>query len=248
MSNRLIEDEAFFKLFQQQKDASVLEITHPSFEQALLGWVTSNQDVFVMGSTALSTLCFHKLPTLRQWGLAKASALGINIMFGLRMLESGIPDTMQASQNYFNGLADGSTDETEAALALCDSPNKDVRIFGMQFLTARKDKLKDHPRALAFLSEHADAFVQAFVSQEISCQQLNQPFVERFDKEILRMKNRSRKAKEHTKKRVGKTLQIDAGVLKEIARSGGKGDAEWAVLQLTKKVLAGEEIEGFVLD
>lgn len=248
LSNRLIEDEAFFKLFQQQKDPSVLDITHPSFEQALLGWVTSNEDVFLMGSAALSTLCFHKLPTLRQWGLAKAAALGINIMFGLRMLESGIPDTMQASQDYFNGLADGSTEESDAALALCDSPSKDVRTFGMEFLTARKDKLKDHPQVLAFLSEHADAFVQAFVSQEISHQELNQPFVERFDKEILRMKNRSRKAKEFTKKRVGKTLQVDAGVLKEIARSGGKTDAEWAILQLTKKVLAGEDIDGFVVD
>lgn len=248
LSNRLIEDQAFFQLFQQQKDTSVIEITHPSFEQVLLGWVKNNEDVFTMGSGALSTLCFHKLPSLRQWGLAKATSLGINIMFGLQMLESGIPDTMQTSQNYFNSLATGSADETEAALALCDSPSKEVRAFGMQFLAERKDKLKDHPQVLAFLSEHADAFVQAFVSQEISTQQLNQPFVERFDKEVLRMKNRSRKAKEHTKKRVEATLQMDTGVLKEVARSGGRTDAEWAILQLTKKALAGEEIEGFTLD
>jgi hypothetical protein len=185
---------------------------------------------------------------LRQWGLAKAAELGMSIMFGLQLLESGIPDTMATGRTYFNGLATGSDDEREAALALCDSPSKEVRTFGMDYLAQRKDKLKDQPEVLAFLSEHADAFVQAFVSREISEQALNQPFVERFDKEILRMKNRSRKAKEHTKRRVEESLKVDVQVLKEVARSGGKTDAEWAIVQLTKKALAGEEIDGFVLD
>ena len=62
------------------------------------------------------------------------------------------------------------------------------------------------------------------------------------------MKNRSRKAKEHTKRRVEESLKVDAQVLKEVARSGGKTDVEWAIVQLTKKALAGEEIDGFVLD
>ncbi|WP_299458478.1 hypothetical protein [uncultured Microscilla sp.] len=248
LSNRLIEDKEFFELFQQQKDASVLEINHPSFEQALLGWVKNNKDLFAVGTAPLRSLCYHKLPSLRQWGLAKAAELGMSIMFGLQLLESGIPDTMAAGRAYFNGLAAGSDDEREAALALCDSPSKEVRTFGMEFLAQRKDQLKDQPQVLAFLSEHADAFVQAFVSREISQQALNEPFVTRFDKEILRMKNRSREAKEHTKKRVEETLAVDAQVLKEVARSGGKTDAEWAIVQLTKKALAGEEIDGFVLD
>ncbi|HAS45042.1 MAG TPA: hypothetical protein DCS93_31460 [Microscillaceae bacterium] len=248
LSSRLIDDQEFFKLFQEQTDATVIEITHPVFEQVLLGWVQNHESVFSMGSAHLATLCFHKLPTLRQWGLAKAKSLGINLNFGLQMLESGIPDTMQTSREYFNTLPASSEEESEAALALCDSPSKEVRAFGMEFLAQRKEKFKDHPQVLAFLSEHADAYVQAFVSQEISLQQLNQPFVERFDKEVLRMKNRSRKAKEHTKKRVEVSLQMDAEVLKEVARSGGRTDAEWAVLQLTKKALAGEEIEGFSLD
>ncbi|EAY26448.1 hypothetical protein [Microscilla marina] len=248
LSNRLIEDQGFFELFQQQKDASVLEINHPSFEQALLAWVKNNEDLFTAGAAPLRSLCYHKLPSLRQWGLAKATEMGMSIMFGLQLLESGIPDTMAAGRAYFNGLAAGSDDEREAALALCDSPSKEVRTFGMEFLTQRKDQLKDQPQVLAFLSEHADAFVQAFVSHEISQQALNEPFVARFDKEILRMKNRSRKAKEHTKKRVEETMAVDAQVLKEVARSGGKTDAEWAIVQLTKKALAGEEIDGFVLD
>lgn len=248
LSQRLIEDKAFFELFQQQKDPSVLEINHPSFEEVLLGWATSNVHLFETGSASLRTLCFHKLPSLRQWGLAKAFEQGMSIMFGLQLLESGIPDTMATGRNFFNGLETGSDNEREAALALCDSPSKEVRTFGMVFLAQRKDNLKDQPEVLAFLSEHADAFVQAFVSREISEQSLNQPFVERFDKEILRMKNRSRKAKEHTKRRVEESLKVDAQVLKEVARSGGKIDAEWAIVQLTKKALAGEEIDGFVLD
>lgn len=248
LSQRLIEDEKFFDLFQQQKDSSVLEINHPVFEEALLGWAKNNHDVFTVGSASLRTLCYHKLPSLRQWGLAKAAELGMSIMFGLQLLESGIPDTMAAGRTYFNGLATGSDDEREAALALCDSPSKEVRTFGMGYLAQRKDKLKDQPEVLAFLSEHADAFVQAFVSREINEQTLNQPFVARFDKEILCMKNRSRKAKEHTKRRVEESLKMDAQVLKDVARSGGKTDAEWAIVQLTKKALAGEEIDGFVLD
>lgn len=248
LSSRLIDDQEFFKLFQEQTDATVIEITHPVFEQVLLGWVKNHESVFTMGSPHLGTLCFHKLPTLRQWGLNKATELGITLNFGLQMLESGIPETMQTSKTYFNTLPEGSDQESEAALALCDSPSKEVRAFGMEFLGQRKEKFKDHPQVLAFLSEHADAFVQAFVSKEISLQQLNQPFVERFDKEVLRMKNRSRKAKEHTKKRVEESLKMDAEVLKEVVRSGGKADAEWALIQLTKKALAGEEIEGFSID
>ncbi|TAE48614.1 MAG: hypothetical protein EAY69_04735, partial [Cytophagales bacterium] len=76
---------------------------------------------------------------------------------------------------------------------------------------------------------------------------ITKKFVNKFDDETLKIKNRSRKAKEIIKNRIENTLQVETKTLINLARVGTKADKEWAIEQMTKKVLAGEEIEGFVL-
>lgn len=248
LSSRLIQDARFFELFQNQKDPSILDISDPDMENILLAWSQKNPDLFPMESPELFKLCLHKLPQLRNHGLLLAREKGITLIFGLQLLESGLPDAMEESKHFFESLKPHSQKELDAALALCDSPNQTTREFGLDYLGKRRDNFKDNAQILEFLSEHSDVRVQSFVAEEINQLQLEKPFVRRFDKEILRMKNRSREAKEKIKLRVETTLEIDAATLLEIARSQVKKDAEWAIEQLTKKVLSGEEIEGFVLD
>ena len=248
LRTRLLEDENFLKLFQQQKDTSVLDITDPEGEEVLLTWAESNRGRLRNGSGELFKICIHKIPSLREWGLDYAKTLGISLIFGLQLLESKMPDAMNTAKAYFNELSSGSEEEKEAILSLCDSPNKDVRAFGLDYLAQRKEQYGNQARMLEFLSEHPDAYIQAYVAEELANNTIEKPFVKRFDKEILRMKNRSRKAKEEVKERIGQTLEVDGKTLVEIAKNGSKKDKEWAIEQLAKKVLAGEEVEGFVLE
>ncbi|MCU0443492.1 MAG: hypothetical protein MUE85_01145 [Microscillaceae bacterium] len=245
---RLIQDAKFFALFQQQKDLSILDISQPEFEDFLLSWLEANPQYFAMGSGELFKVCIHKLPKLRHWGLNFARSTGISLPFGLQLFESDLPDAVAEAKHYFNALPAKSNRELEAVLAMCDSPNRTVRDFGLEYAALRKENFPDNEQILEFLSEHADKFVQQFVSEEIAKHKVKKPFVQRFDKEILRMKNRSRKAKENVKERIEQTLNVELSTLLELAQTGTKLDREWAIEQLTKKALAGEEIAGFVLN
>ncbi len=70
-----------------------------------------------------------------------------------------------------------------------------------------------------------------------------------FDKGVLRTRNRGRKTKELVKTRLqtAQPSNLDTKTLMELARSRNIKDREWAIEQLTKMALAGEEVEGFVL-
>jgi hypothetical protein len=247
LGSRLIQDPKFFALFQQQKDLSILDISQPEFEDFLFSWLEANPQYFGMETPELFKVCIHKLPKLRTWALAHARKLGITLPFGLQLFESDLPDAAAEAKNYFNSLQAKSQKELEAVLAMCDSPNRVVRTFGLDYAAQRKENFPDNEQILEFLSEHSDKFVQQFVAEEITKYEVKKDFVQRFDKELLRMKNRSRKAKENIKERLEKTLEIKPETLLELAKTGTKTDREWAIEQLTKKVLAGEEILGFEL-
>ena len=200
-----------------------------------------------MGSHELFSLCIHKLPKLRQAGYGLAKKHGITVPFGLRLMESDLPEAMSEAQNYFNTLPTQSDTEWEALLGMIDSPNRQVRIFALAYWKERAAHLGMRPQLLPFLSEHADQAVQEAVAQEIKTQKVQNPFVQRFEKEVLRQKNKARKAKEVVKAHIEETLAVDAQTLIELAKSANKREAEWAILQLTKKALAGEDTAGFVL-
>lgn len=245
---RLIENDSFFKHFLNQKDTSILQINYPDMEAVLLTWLKNNEDLFPAGSSALMQVCTHKLPKLRTWGLTRAQTLGLANLFALQLMESDLPEPTELAQHYYQQLKIGSNQELEAILMLCDSPNESVRAFGIEFLENRKEKVGDIAQLLACLSEHADQRVQTLVAHSLEKQSIKESFVNRFDREILRTKNRSRLAKESIKARVEKELSLDPNTLLELARSQQKADAEWAIEQLTKMVLAGHKIEGFELD
>lgn len=250
LNERLLENEQFYALFQVQADETILDIQYPEFEEVVLGWCKRQENLFEMESANLYKVATHKLASIRAWGLQKAQNLGITPIFALQLVESGIPQTIATGEEYFNSLTPYSEKELEAALTLIDSPTKEVRSFGMDFLAMRKSHFKDQAEILAFLAEHSDSVVLDFVAENITASEETQKadFVPKFDKEVLRMKNRSRKAKEKIKARVQENLNISAETLLEMTQSGTKKDAEWAIVQLTKKALAGENVAGFVLE
>jgi hypothetical protein len=184
---------------------------------------------------------------VRTPALAAALAQKPDLPFVLRLLESGLPPVQQAVQGYLEALPAGSNGEFDAVLALCDSPEPTTRRLGIAFLQKRLPGWPDERRArlLECLSEHSHPQVHRLVSEALLAQPLDQPFVQRFDREILRMQNRSRQAKEHVKRRQEQNPSLPTEVLLEMARSGTRKEAEWAVWQLTQRRLAGESIAGF---
>jgi predicted DNA-binding WGR domain protein len=244
---RLIDDKAFYALFITQKNTDILQLDNPVFEQALLDWAKNNETLFAPNTALLYKLCTHKLTSLREFGLKRA-AENMDVPFALSLLESGLPPAMETAKNYIQSLESSSQKLYDAALAFCDSPKKDVRHFGIALLQNHKGNLLSPKSAmLEQLTEHADAEVHHVVAKELAVQNAAGEFVKRFDKEILRMKNRSRKAKDDVKARLDKSLATNADVLLEVARSNNKGDAEWAIVQLTKLVISGQEVDGFAV-
>jgi hypothetical protein len=244
---RILENADCKKMFLQLTDTSILDIAQPELEDLLAEWASANEGIFAMGSHELFKLCIHKLPKIREAGYALAKKHGISIPFALRLMESDLPEAMQEAQAFFNGLPTQSDAEWDALLGMIDSPNRQARIFALAYWKGRAEHLGMRPQLLPFLSEHADQAVQEAVAKEIREKKVQNPFVQRFEKEVLRQKNKARKAKDVVKAHIEETLEIDAKTLIELAQSANKREAEWAIVQLTKKALAGEDTAGFVL-
>ena len=244
---RILENETCKNLFLQLQDATILDIAQPELEDLLSEWACANPSLFVMGSYDLFRLCIHKLPKLRTAGYALAKKHGITLVFALRLMESDLPEAVGEAQAFFNALPTQSDAEWDALLGMIDSPNRQVRIFALAYWKERAEYLGTRPQLLPFLSEHADQSVQEAVAQEIKEKKVQNPFVQRFEKEVLRQKNTARKAKNIVKAHIEETLEVDAQTLIELAQSANKREAEWAIVQLTKKALAGEDTAGFVL-
>jgi hypothetical protein len=247
--NRLFQDEVFLQLFLVKSTAEVLDVQHPAVEELLGQWMQTHLNLFTKDSALLYKASIHKLPAIRNRALTQATSLGMGISFVIRLLESDLPATQQAVISNLDTLETGSIKEWEVTLAMCDSPNASTRKLGMDFFQKRKEQwpASKQVELLEFLSEHADPIMHNWVAKELAAQQVSSAFVQRFDKEVLRMKNKSRKAKENIKHRQQQNPTLATDTLLEMAKSKQKQDSEWAIWQLTQRILAGEEIKGFEL-
>lgn len=247
--NRILQDEQMLTQFYALEDSSVLDIQHPMFTDILQKWISRHEAMFSPNSPELFRACIHKMQPVRNWGLDRAKT-DMEMPFALQLMESGMTDPFEVGKQFFENVEARSEDEFEYILALCDSPQVAVRVFGLAYFEARKAHLKTNP-ALACLSEHSDPNIQKFVAEVLAEQAAAivepAPYIKTFDKTLLRTKNRSRKAKEMVKNRLENNLKVNPETLLEVARGQNQTDREWAILQLTKLALSGEEIEGFSL-
>ena len=246
--NRLIRDTQLQKTFFEIRSIDILEVKHPIFAPLLGQWVRHNEALFQPNSAALLKACVHPLPAVRNWALGRAATFSSKATFALQLMETGVPDAVTLGKDFFLKLPKGDANELEYLLMLCDSPKQEVRAFGMHLFKQKQEHLHAY-EALESLSEHPDSYIQAFVAKQITTSKTaDKAYVQQFDKAVLRIKNRSRKAKELVKKRIEQqdfttSSPKQTQSLLELARSNNKLDAEWAIQQLTKLALAGEETE-----
>jgi hypothetical protein len=232
----------------------------------LLRWIGAHEVRFDRDTPLLLAAATCPLPEVRAWGLARVRSVGMDLPFALRLLESGLPEPMEAGREFFAAVAPGEEREAELALALCDSPAAAVRAYGREYVRERKASL---PMAdvIRGLGEHADPVMREFVAQLL----IEEPGVgvdtASFDRETLRARDRARRAKELVKARLTPRHGAREGeapppqptgatpvstekvaLLLELARGRTPRDAEWALEQLARLALDGQEIEGLTLE
>jgi len=246
LERRLLEDTEIADTLVGADDPGLLSIREPAFNAVLGRWVRAREALFPANSPLLLQAATHVLPDVRAWALGRVRALGLDLPFALRLLESSLPEPMELGGAFFTSLPPGDAGERVYALALCDSPLAPVRALGRAFVTARWGTLpqEDLLRAL-FENSHPD--MQAFVAGLLSHSPARPAGTPQFDGEVLRTRHTARRAKEQVKARQSTEPTVDVPTLLALARSRTPRDSEWALGQLAKRALAGQEIEGFTV-
>lgn len=251
---RLLDDPAVAGSFLAVDDPSFLEdTTNPVFDDLLGRWASVHDALFARDSGLLLAAATHQLPSVRAWGLARVRGLGMGLPFALRLLEAELPESVTVGQTFFEAAPAGSSEETENALALCDSPKASVRALGRVYVQSRWDALP-HSEIVQRLSENPDPQTQAFLAARLGeSAPETAAAVQQFDRQVLRARDRGRAAKELVKQRRSRPSQtpddhLDTATLLEIARSRTPRDAEWALAQLARLALDGQAIEGLSIE
>ena len=244
LERRLLGDAEIADTLVSVDDLSLLSIREPAFDAVLGRWVRMREALFMANSPLLLQAATHVLPTVRAWALGRVRALGLDLPFALRLLESSLPDPMEVGGAFFTSLPHADAGERGYALALCDSPLAPVRALGRTFVTVRWETLpqEDLLRAL-FENFHPD--MQAFAAELLSASSTRPAGTAQFDGEVLRARHTARRAKEKVKARQSLEPSVDIPTLLALARSRTPRDAEWALGQLARLALSGQEIEGF---
>ncbi len=244
LESRLLGDADAADTLAGVDNPELLSLRASAFDAALGRWVRAHETLFSQNSPLLLQAAIHVLPAVRAWGLKRAQMLGFDLPFALRLLESGLPASADAGGAFFLSLPPGDQAERGYALALCDSPLAPVRTVGRTFVSERWNTLprEDLLRAL-FENAHPD--MQAFVAELLAASPAPFAGSAGFDGEVLRARHTARRAKEQVKARQTALPTVDVPTLLALARSRTPRDSEWALGQLAKLALAGQEIEGF---
>lgn len=247
---RLLNDSALKAAFFENVSLDYFKGVSPEFVPLLLEWLERSPEVFKQGSQELLFAAMSKIPEIRNAGLARITQVGQTLPFALRLVESGLPETIAKGKEFFEALPAGDTREMDYALAICDSPDKTAQLFGREFMQKRWATLPT-AELLRRLSEHPDPLIQELLATQL----LQTPEVQTevptgdFDRTVLRRRNKGRKVKELVKERLEQNpAGFDKATLLEMARSRTPRDAEWALQQLVRLAQAGEAIDGLTID
>ncbi|MBC8104834.1 MAG: hypothetical protein H7Z41_19845 [Cytophagales bacterium] len=248
LERRLVDDaEVASTILGVENTAAILEIREPSLAGPLGAYLTRYLDKITASDSLLVAAATHPLPEVRNPALAALQTREIRLPMALGLVESEVPASVAAGRRWF---ADADAEDLMTrALALCDSPVASVRAIGRDFVTERQSDLPARELAES-LVEHADPLMQAFVARLLGREPAPQ-----FDREILRIRNRSRDAKEIVKARQESLPAgtqdggVETATLLALARGATTPrDADWALSQLVRRAMAGEAIDGLVLE
>jgi hypothetical protein len=249
LERRLIEDPEIAATIRDADDvAGILAIREPSLARLLGDYVNHHIDKIAASDVLLLTAATHPLPEVRDPGLAALAKTTIRLPMALALLESEVPASIAAGNRWFAETS--HPDHVTRALALCDSPVSSVRAVGRQFAAEHATQIPIDALAEA-LAEHADPKMQAFVARLLGASPAPQ-----FDREVLRVRNKAREAKELVKERQDALISegasagaVDTATLLALARgTSTPRDSEWALTQLVRRALAGETIEGLTIE
>ena len=247
LAGRLLGDAAIASTLQSVDDPALLDFRDPAFGSALAEWARSHEALFTANSPLLLQGATHVLPDVRAWSLERVRAAGMDLPFALRLLESQLPASVTTGMSFFEAVPAGDPRERSNALALCDSPFLSVRRIGQEYVTARWASLPQADVLTAlFESFHPDiqAFVAALLGQSVDTPQQTPAF----DREVLRARQKARRAKELVKARQSAQPTVDTATLLSLARGRTPRDADWALAELTRRAVAGEQIEGITIE
>lgn len=247
VKRRLVDDPEIAATFLGLAEPAFLENPDPGLEALLRRWADRHTDLFDPDGPALLAAATSQLPAVRDWGLARVRALGMELPFALRLLESELPQPVALGREHCEAIPAGDPRALEIALSLCDSPAASVRAYGRDFVRARWEWLSP-AQVVQALSEHGDPLTQEFLARILLRSPPLAAEATGFDSHVLRARDRGRRAKELVKSRVAREATPDVAALLELARGRNRRDREWALEQLARLALAGHEIEGLTLD
>jgi hypothetical protein len=247
LNRRLLQDSRMADTFLEVEGTEFLESRYPPAAGLLLRWLEWRRERFPRDSLELLAAATAPLPAVREWGLQRVAVVGMELPFALRLIESGLPGSVEAGRVFFEAPPLGASEALEYGLALCDSPEPAVRAYGREYVLRRWDRL---PQAelIGQLAEHSDPVMQEFVARLISDHPQVCTAPGEFDRAVLRATDRGRRAKELVKRRREHPSPEEIPLLLEIARGRTGRDAEWAWMQLARLALDGHEVEGFRLE
>jgi hypothetical protein len=247
---RIVDDaeiSATFTRVPSSTVATLLERTDPTLESWLVLWLEANSSRLSREDASLLAAATHPLVSIRERGLARVREIELHLPLALRLMESGLPQPFALARAWFE--SNETLDVADRALALCDSPDAQVRAFGREFLQANKERVLD-AQLLQKLTENSDAQMQAWLAEHL-LKDAPDVQVAGFDQVVLKTRGRARRAKEAIKKRrdVTKTASVeysdaDVAALLEVARGRTRRDRDWALQQLAQVALSGRDVEG----
>jgi hypothetical protein len=245
---RLLDDAALADTFLRLDDSlPFMETANPVYGPLLGRWLRVNGDRYGRDTPELLRVATHMLPDIRAYGLERVRAVGMSLPFALRLLESELPPSVATGREFIERLPSGEAAEMDAILALCDSPKPSVRAYGRDTLNARWHGLPLES-VLNRLTENPDPPMQSYLAGKLLTGAHRPAQTPTFDQQVLRGRDRARRAKELVKKRLDQEPSHDIPLLLELARGGTPRDAEWALGQLARLALQGIDIEGFQIE
>lgn len=168
----------------------------------------------------------------------------------LAIAESGFPAGFDAVRQHLESVK-GKRQASRAILECLDSGSPQVQNLGVQLLRSREG-LSEDPEIWAALGRSGDRLAQNLVAEVASSGiEVDRTVLADFDRRVLTGRRSSPRARELVKKRIeseGVAPEPDSAeriaAVIQMARTGNKGDREWALMRLATWALHGAVIEG----
>jgi hypothetical protein len=246
LRERLAGDEDFQSSFYGIDEPWFLGRSDGAVVSWIAGWVDRHTTAIVQNRDVTLRLATNQDPQLRRLGLQLMLVQGLDTPRALRLVESGLPEAVETGRRFFEDLMAASPECAEAALALCDSPDRPTREFGWSFVEQRREQVLT-PEFVSHLAENPDAWLRTRVAEYFLDHPVENSVTTAFDRVVLRSPWQGRAAKRLVRRRLEATGTKDVATLQALAHGANREDAEWAMGELLKATLAGESVSGFTV-